>query len=84
MKAKLIGPWDIMMQRALMWLNLYGCQAVRRKLKKGKNAYPNIFCMFLNPNENQLGFHMRYHLFLHYGFFRIWEKTSSELLCTRL
>ena len=22
------------MQRALMWLNLYGCQAVRRKLKK--------------------------------------------------
>ena len=22
-----------------------------------------------NPNENQLGFHMRYHLFLHYGWF---------------
>ena len=21
------------------------------------------------PNENQLGFHMRYHLFLHYGWF---------------
>ena len=21
------------------------------------------------PNENQFGFHMRYHLFLHYGWF---------------
>ena len=24
------------------------------------------------------------YIFLHYGFFRIWEKTSSELICTRL
>ena len=44
-------------------------------------------CFLFFPNENQLGFHMRYHLFLHYlwnGFFRILEKTSSELICTRL
>ena len=28
------------MQRALMWLNLYGCEAVRHKLtKKAKNAF---------------------------------------------
>ena len=24
---------------------------------------------FLFPNENYIGFHMRYHLFLHYGWF---------------
>ena len=33
------------------------------------------------PNENQRAFHMRYHLFLHYGWF---PKTWSELICTRL
>ena len=34
------------------------------------------FCFLFFPNENQGGFHMRYHLFLHYGwFFRIIEKT---------
>ena len=26
------------------------------------------FVLFI-PNENQLGFHMRYHLFLHFGWF---------------
>ena len=35
------------MQRALMWLNLYGCQAVRHKLKKraenNKNAFLALF-----------------------------------------
>ena len=41
-----------------------------------------IFVLFF-PNENQLGFHMRYHLFLD-SFFRIVKKTSWELVCTRL
>ena len=27
-----------------------------------------IYFLFF-PSENQLGFHMRYHLFLHYGWF---------------
>ena len=27
------------------------------------------FFKYFFPNENQLGFHMRYHLFLHYGWF---------------
>ena len=31
----LLGEHNKLMQRALMWLNLYGCQAVQRKLKKG-------------------------------------------------
>ena len=36
-------------------------------------------------NVNKQPVHMRYHLFLHYEwFFRILEKTSSKLICTRL
>ena len=32
------------MQRALIWLNLYGHQAVRRKLKKGVKTQKMHFC----------------------------------------
>ena len=31
------------MQRTAMWLNLYGGQAVRRKLKKGLKTQKNAF-----------------------------------------
>jgi hypothetical protein len=37
--------------------------------------------LLLHLNENKQPIHMRYHLSLH---FRILEKTSSELICTRL
>jgi hypothetical protein len=30
-----LGEYDKLMQRTSMWLNLYGRQAVQRKLKKG-------------------------------------------------
>ena len=30
-----LGDYSTLMQGALLWHNLYGCQAVRRKLKKG-------------------------------------------------
>ena len=30
--------------------------------------FKKVFFLFF-PNKNQLGFHMRYHLFLHYGWF---------------
>ena len=44
----------------------------------------NIFLLF--PNENYIGFHMKYHFFFCTmdGFFRILEKKLSELICTRL
>ena len=36
----------------------------------------------LHLNAKKQPIHMRYHLFLQYGSFRIMEKTSSELICT--
>ena len=38
---------DSLMRRTLMWLNLYGRQAVRRKLKKGVKRGKNAFFVFL-------------------------------------
>ena len=38
----------------------------------------------LHLNAKKQSIHMRYHLFLQYGSFRIMEKTSSELICTWL
>ena len=52
------------MRSALMLLNLYGREAVKRKLKKQPKNTKNAL-----SNENNLGFHMRYHFFLHYGWF---------------
>ena len=43
-----------------------------------------ILFLFFSNDEN-LGFHMRYHFFSTIdGFFRILEKRLSELICTRL
>ena len=44
---------------ALTWHNLYGCEAVRHKLKNSLKT--NI--------ENWWSWKMRYHLFLQYGWF---------------
>jgi hypothetical protein len=45
--------------------NLYGCEAVGHKLK---NRQKMIF-FWLHSNENKQPVHMRYHLFMHYGWF---------------
>ena len=36
------------MRRALMWLNLYGHEAVRHKLKNGLKTQKMHFCLFKN------------------------------------
>ena len=36
------------MQRALLWLNLYGCEAVRRKLKNRQKVHFFVFRLFLS------------------------------------
>ena len=41
-------------------------------------GFSKNFCFLFFPNENQLGFHMRY------GFSRNLQKTSFQLWCTRL
>ena len=51
-----IGPW---VRRALMWLNLYGRQAVWRKLKKrGKNAFfvfVHLFWAYVRQPDDHIG-----------------------------
>ena len=47
-EAKKIKMADKLMQRASIWLNLYGCQAVQRELKKRvKNAFFVFLALFL-------------------------------------
>ena len=47
-----------------------------------------VFCFWVkkNPNKNQLGFHMRYHFFLHHGWFvqNLGKDFISTIICTRL
>ena len=47
------------MQKASMWLNLYGRQAVQRKLKKGlktqKNALLTVNCPCVGQPDDQIG-----------------------------
>ena len=47
------------MQRALMWLNLPGCEAVRHKLKNGlktqKNAFFACFRAYVRQPHNHIG-----------------------------
>ena len=125
------------MRRALVWLNLYGREAVRHKLKNrqktsflflgclwayvgqphdhigwatpmpfasinstnqrtnpwnfreiilriGRAGKWDFFYLYFFSNENNLGFHMRYHFFCTMNsFFRILENTLSKLVYDR-
>ena len=56
------------MRKALVQLNLYGCEAVSSQRKQAARSYEVSFFSALRMD----------------GFFRILEKRLSELICTRL
>ena len=62
------------MRRALVWLNLYGCEAVWRKLKNSLKTQKIFFSrpfdfFFASSNEKKQLIHMRYHFFVHHEWF---------------
>jgi hypothetical protein len=44
-----LGEYNKLMQIASMWVNLYGCQAVQHKLKKGLKMH---FCVFMKISKH--------------------------------
>ena len=70
MNISCIGPWviriDWLMQRALMWLNLYGNDL---SLSRTFWFFFKFFFIIFFPMKNNLAVHIRYYLFLHYGWF---------------
>jgi hypothetical protein len=68
------------MPRALVWLNLYGHEAVQHKLKISLKTQKIHFLLDLNEIKQPI--HMRYHLFLHYGWFL--QNLGKDLIQTNM
>ena len=47
-----LGEYNKLMRKALMWLNLYGCQAVRLKLQKGVKMHFLCFYPFFEVTSD--------------------------------
>ena len=69
------------MRRALAWLNLYGREAVQHKLKNSLKTKKMPFLPFFELMSDSL---TTIYFCNRMVFFRILEKTSSELICTLL